>query len=42
MPCRREDHFEKTIPVDSLKRVIADLIADAERRASRDAAIPDA
>lgn len=42
MPCRTEDHFEKTIPVDSLKRVVADLIADVERRASRETAIPDA
>lgn len=42
MPCRREDHFEKTIPVDRLKQVVADLITVAERRGSRNASGPDA
>ena len=41
LPCRREDHFAKTIPVGDLKRVITDLIADAERRASHHPAESD-
>jgi len=41
LPCRKEDHFVKTIPVNDLKRVIADLLADADGRATRPAADPD-
>lgn len=31
LPCSRKDHFVKTIPVDEFKRVVLELVGEAQR-----------